>query len=186
MWSQCVKAVGDWFSSCEESIMLHTLRSISFWDCVFCFLINLFLHPLHKLFFSLCIFSSEIERAEFKYGCQIASVCQKAKYCFYRPQLRILNSPVTIETYLKNRLSVLGWVSSIILASDLICHCSYDRWFCLDVGWKSELDGEVLFWVWNGPASSDMVSQSMEIFCLWSQHSSVSVTASHCIHLVIM
>lgn len=27
------------------------------------------------------------------------SVCQKAKYCFYRPQLRILNSPVTIETF---------------------------------------------------------------------------------------
>lgn len=49
------------------------------------------------------------------------SVCQKAKYCFYRSQLRILNSPVTIVTY-KNRLSVLGWVLQWCCSFRL--HCS--------------------------------------------------------------
>lgn len=75
MWSHCMKEVGDWFSSCEENIILHTLQSIRFWNCIFCFLINLILHQL--FFFFGSIFSSEIERAEFQYECQITSLCAR-------------------------------------------------------------------------------------------------------------
>lgn len=114
MWSHCMKAVGDWFSSCEENIILHTLQSIRFWDCIFCFFIKLFLHPLHKLFF-LCIFLQRSSRLNF-------SMNAKSPLCV--PESQILFLSTTVENtklacyhrnILKNQLSDLGWISSIIL-----------------------------------------------------------------------
>lgn len=116
MWSHCMKAVGDWFSSCEENIILHTLQSIRFWDCIFSVFSICFCIPCTSFFFFFLLYFFFRDRAGW------ISVWMPNHLCV--PESQILFLSTTVENtnlaryyrnIFKNQLGVLGWVSSIIL-----------------------------------------------------------------------
>lgn len=165
---------------CEANIILHTLESIRFWDCILFSHKSVFCIP-YSSFFLAVYFSSEIERAEFQYKCQITSLCARKPNIVFIDLSWILNSPVTIVTNFKKSI-VLGRVSTVaFFCSDDNVHV-VNPWLS---GWKSECL-QVCCWGrtlgnvvlaperWGevpcrGPARRSDVIRGMEIFSLWSQ-----------------
>lgn len=105
---------------------------------------NLFSASLTQasFFFWLCIFSSEIEQAEFQYKCQITSLCARKPNIVFIDLSWILNLPVTIVTYLKKSIECfrLSFFNNTV-ALDFVFLCLDDNVHVVNLwmsGWKSE------------------------------------------------
>ncbi len=122
------ESIGDWFSSCEENIILHTLQSVRSCCYIFCF------PSLTQ--FCCYFFLRRSSRLNFNMNAKSSLCAPESQILFLSTSVENTELACYHSNIFKNRLSVLGWVLQWCCSFRLHCSLLICGWVWMS--WRKE------------------------------------------------